>query len=284
MAEETGLYTIQEQNWYKSFPYGFRFYGIDNKIVTIWLPISPNNLTINTNFATNIITTLYGIVEEHSEVRYYDISIQGTTGIAPKYSATVSRFPAEDGEQKGSVGRINSEVNSGSGKKGEGLWGSGVGAEAVNIAEQTANLARDVFLSASPKKPAILPIDTGYARFHRLYQFFLKYKKDASLQNTKDSKKTRNRHPLEFLNYKDGNKYNCIPISFTMVRSVDNPMLYNYNIKLRAFNLAGVDEEKLNIADQKVLLGLDGLEGQSLFAKFVSTAQDAAQAISALLK
>ncbi|CAM6003882.1 unnamed protein product [Sphagnum balticum] len=33
----------------------------------------------------NVIPTLYGTVEEHSDVRYYDIVIEGTTGMAPKF-------------------------------------------------------------------------------------------------------------------------------------------------------------------------------------------------------
>src|SRR5665213_1438313 len=75
-------YEVTSTNWYKSLPYGFAFFDIgskasDNAKSTIWLPISPNNITTTTNFATNVITTLYGVVEEHSEVRFYDITISG---------------------------------------------------------------------------------------------------------------------------------------------------------------------------------------------------------------
>jgi hypothetical protein len=79
------IYKVESQNWYSAKPYGFKMNTRDGATFTMFLPISPSNLNISTNFATNLIPTLYGTIEEHSEVRYYDITIEGTTGMAPKF-------------------------------------------------------------------------------------------------------------------------------------------------------------------------------------------------------
>ena len=79
-------YIVSMDNWYKALPYGFRFSPRDGSASVIcYLPLSPENITVSTHFGTNIIPTLYGTIEEHSEQRYYDIVLSGTTGFAPKY-------------------------------------------------------------------------------------------------------------------------------------------------------------------------------------------------------
>src|SRR5690349_19439102 len=87
LALGEGTYSLESQNWYSAKPYGFKASLRDGRTVVMFLPISPSNLTISTNFATNLIPTLYGTVEEHSEIRYFDITIEGTTGMAPKFVA-----------------------------------------------------------------------------------------------------------------------------------------------------------------------------------------------------
>ena len=54
-----------------------------------------SNLNITTHWATNVISTMYGTVEEHSEQRYYDIQISGTTGMAPRYYDRIERMLEE---------------------------------------------------------------------------------------------------------------------------------------------------------------------------------------------
>ena len=279
-------YDIEPTNWYKSLPYGFSFYNIDasdadSPTTRLYLPISPNNLTVVTHYATNIITTLYGIVEEHSEIRYYDITIQGTTGFAPRF---VEPFGADKNEH--SNGR-SSFSNGGITDLGGFL------PEVTNMIGQALDTASDVMniVNGGPKNPTgITPNQSGYVAFHNLYRFFAKYKADASQMNktstplpfgisipTVDT--DRKSHPIQFLNYKDNIKYDCVPIKFTMVRSAEDPMLYNYNIQLRAFNLRNVNE-KAQESSQLEKLGLGGLEGQSLFGKMTSLATNAATYIS----
>lgn len=288
-------YSVEPTNWYKSLPYGFACYNIDSKPgdkakSIFYLPISPSNISVRTAFATNLITTLYGIVEEHSEVRYYDITISGTTGFAPRF---VGAF--EDGTKASDSKSTGRSAFTTSGVPDLG----GFLPEVTNTINQVLNIADDIgnTLFGGPNNPTgIDPSKSGYVAFHNLYKFLLKYKNDAAqvnaAQNTQsfsvpqllppENKSTRQVHPIQFLNYKDGIKYDVVIQEFTVNRSADNPMLYNYMIKMRGFNLRNVNT-KAPEANQLAKLGLDGLEGQSLFDKFTSVAGDAATVISGLL-
>ena len=95
-------------NWYRQRPYAFRFTNRNGVANTFYLPIAPSNITINTHFATNVITTMYGTVEEHSEQRYYDITIAGTTAMMPRYYKLIEE-QATDLTQR--VGRVGLPVN-----------------------------------------------------------------------------------------------------------------------------------------------------------------------------
>src|SRR4051812_8540541 len=90
MVTENPIYTNADYspvltNWFTAKPYGFRFTPKEGQVKVMYLPIGPSNLTITTHFATSITPTIYGTVEEHSPVRYFDIAIEGTTGMAPKF-------------------------------------------------------------------------------------------------------------------------------------------------------------------------------------------------------
>jgi hypothetical protein len=288
-------YAVEPTNWYKSLPYGFAFWDIsatasDKAKSTMYLPISPNNLSITTSFATNVITTLYGVIEEHSEVRYYDITISGTTGFAPRFVAPFGSGTPLSASQ--STGR---SAFSAGGVPDLG----GFLPEVTNTINQVLDVVNDIqdTLNGGPSNPTgIDPTKSGYVAFHNLYKFFLKYKNDAAqvqaaqaasplpfnigLPNLAGGPK-RKLHPIQFLNYKDGVKYDCVPLSFTMTRSAEKPMEYNYVIRLRGYNLQNVNA-KAPEADQLAKLGLGGLDGQSLFSSMTSIAGGAATVISGL--
>jgi hypothetical protein len=309
---ENDIYNVEPNRWYKAYPYGFAFSGAKTKqgdaVEEIFLlPIAPNNINTTTHFATNIVTTLYGIIEEHSEVRYYDITISGNTGIAPKnvlpttstLSVKKDPFnqppPNEVDKTKPSVGRISFKPQS-------GLVGSlgGFLPEVTNTINAAANLVKSVTTNAdSINETGITPTQSGYYAFHNFYKFLLRYKQDVSGTNSNSGSsgfsielpkigggsngkgsKIREVHPLQFLNYKDNIKYDVVPIAFTLTRSADNPLLYVYNIKLRAFNLRNatskVDSNNL-LAD----LGLGDIKG-SLFSKMTGVVGKASTLISGL--
>ena len=314
-------YCIEPNHWYQAYPYGFAYRGEssqeqDSATETFWLPIAPNNINVTTHFATNIVTTLYGIIEEHSEVRYYDITISGNTGIAPKYSNSFTGGGELAATDSGDgIGTMATFVKEGSplpnAHKGAALTGreffkpeglvdfGGFLPEVANTINAAANLVKSIANGGEDSnETGITPTQSGYYAFHNFYRFLLRYKLDTSrtgfgiatgsLQLSLDidaivaagGRVNRATHPLQFLNYKDSIKYDVIPISFTLTRSADNPMLYTYNIKMRAFNLQNVTAKPppTNSLEE---LGLGSLRG-SLFQKFTNVAGKASTLLSGL--
>lgn len=277
------FYESLSDNWFIAQPYGFRITLSDNSSYTIFLPISPSNLQIRTNFATNMVPTLYGTVEEHSDVRYFDIAIEGTTGIAPKYSKPYQNgvgfgIPAADtlfgnnpnpGRQSFSITKT---IPLG------GFFSKTLGA----LAQAKKQALAVIDGSQKPNEVGLDTSATGYVAFHNLYKMLLRYKRDAagippgggaslsgfaaqaSSSVLSDERKT---HPIVFFNYKDGNQYNVVIKDFTMRRSAENPMLYYYSISMRGYKLSptsgGVNAAEAQ-AQRLKNLGLDGVEGSLL--------------------
>lgn len=241
-----GLYQPILSNWYTAKPYGFKFTpkGSDSAMV-MYLPIAPYNINIQTHFATAVTETLYGVVEEHSPVRYYDITIEGTTGMAPKYV-----FPKNDGEQAIASGRstfiVKQVVDPGALK---GFFSNTL--ENINtLHNKTAEL-----LGATPEVPTGIQLDqTGYLAFHNLYRFLLKYKKDVSEGGAREG--------LIFFSYKDNTQYKVILRTMSLRRDREDPMMYMYSITMRGYDLSTLGEkEKNNDKKEEEMLRALGLEG-----------------------
>lgn len=216
-----------DKYWYKSLPYAF-LATIGNERRMFYLPISPQNLNITTHFATNVIATLHSTVEEHSDVRYYDITIQGTTGFAPKFYKEVDTVGFNiNGQSSGREsygGSILSDLNAGGFMK-----------KSIALAQSIGNTASDLF-NQRTHESGVFTDNNGYVAFHNFYRFLLKYKKAAT--NMKEQSKTP---LLEFINYKDNNQYSCAIQRFVLERNAENPMLYNYQIQMRAYNLSTIE-------------------------------------------
>lgn len=262
-SPDTGATTFTH-NWYKQKPYAIVFTDRSGNAETFYLPISPSNLNITTHWATNVITTMYGTVEEHSEQRYYDIQISGTTGMSPRYYRPIGfqRLPSD--------GRAGFPI--------KGLIPGGAGGffqRTQDLVSNALNQAADIFGDDRGTTGIDLE-NTGYVAFHNLYKFLLTYKKDASGEN---SKRRRSSHPLKFVNYKDNNEYDVAITGFQLTRDASNPMLYNYNMTMRAYNLRDVTSNKIvaDVQDRAQALGLDGLES-SIFSKMATKARQAKNA------
>lgn len=228
------------ENWYKQLPYGFSFRGM-----TFYLPIAPSNLNITTHFATNMISTMYGTVEEHSEQRYYDITISGTTGMSPRYYREVSEQPSSS-----VIGRAGFPV------KSSIIPSTGFFKRTQALVDNTLNQASDLLGDTQPTTGVDLK-KTGYAAFHNFYKFLLVQKKIATGQSTiGDGDKG-----LIFLNYKDQNQYNVVIQTFQLTRDAANPMLYNYHISMRAYNLQTVDSKQVrsDLSSRAADLGLGNI-------------------------
>ena len=257
------LYRLNTSNWYKAKPYGFKHTARDGNSSVMFLPISPSSLTISTSFATNVIPTLYGTVEEHSNVRYFDISIEGTTGFAPKY-AVPSHGLTEYVPQ--SMGRSSFPIV-------KGVPIGGFFSKTVGTFTKAANKAMSLLDGTPQTESGFMPALSGYAAFHNLYRFLLLYKKDAAGEGTFDATKAREEHPLVFFNYKDNNQYNVVIRNFSLRRSADNPMLYYYSIRMQGYNLKTAGAPKRSKSTTGVRLktaGLKGINGSSVRGNMVS--------------
>jgi len=261
-------------NWFTAKPYGFRFTPKEGSAKVMYLPIGPSNLMITTHFATSVTPTIYGTVEEHSPVRYFDIAIEGTTGMGPKYTQPMS--PNEIPKQQ--IGRSAFSVSQSLGTSAAGFF-----AKTLATADKIASDVTALVGKAAPNTTGLQLDQTGYIAFHNLYRFFLKYKKDTSGTDKPNDTTPRGhnaKHPLVFFNYKDNNEYNVVIKSFTLRRDKENPMLYNYSISMRGYELKNINNSDgiNNVVDQTELLtslGLDGVDGSTFLSDIKKKALDA---------
>lgn len=268
-------YKVESQNWYTAKPYGFKMNTRDGGTFTMFLPINPSNLNITTPFATNMIPTLYGTIEEHSDVRYFDISIEGTTGLGPKF---VEPGAGQDSSilysQLRKSGRATTPVAS-------SISAGGFFSKTLGLANQVKNKAADILDGGVKPKTGITSENSGYVAFHNLYRFLLQYKKDASgVSSTLD----RKQHPLTFFNYKDNNQYDVVVRGFTMRRDVNNPTLYYYSIQLRGYNLRSITSPIDDSLTQRLKdLGLNGVDSSSVLGDIKSLSQQAKSIIGSFV-
>jgi hypothetical protein len=280
-------YPLEGRRWYQTYPYAFQAMVQEEGTVKrkqFFLPISPQNLSITSHFATNVVATFGGTVEEHSKVRYFDITIQGTTGFAPKYYKSVD-ISSPNPEFVGPPAPITSGATKGrmSYQSGE-ILGSlgGFFAGTIGKVNQALNKAQDAIYAAlgkaKPFQPGVFFDSSGYAAFHNLYTFLLEHKKFAAsgLPMSKGQEV-----PLVFVNYKDNNQYSCAVQRFTLSRSADNPMLYNYVIQLRAYDLSPIASNQFSFFSLKDRLDQLGLtQDPSILSRIKLTVRNGKGAIN----
>jgi hypothetical protein len=182
--------------------------------------------------------------------------IEGTTGFAPKYVDPAYGKPSEVDSTRSS-GRDSFSVSA-------GLALGGFFSKTLGTLSKALDKASDL-LNGGPKPIAAFKDEqSGYVAFHNLYRFLLKYKKDAA-GLTQNPIKKRTKHPLTFFNYKDNNEYDVAVVAFSLRRSSDNPMLYNYSIQLRGYNMRTIGGDKIDsgLKERVAEMGLDGIDGSS---------------------
>jgi hypothetical protein len=246
------------------------------------LPLNPSNINITTHFATNIISTMGGTVEEHAPQSYFDISISGTTVVAPRYSAeqTVGA-PVQQATQGRSAYTADFSVGS--------LTG-GFFAKTTGQLDSALNRARDILGGARKQESGVYPAASGYIAFHNFYKFLLQNKSHLAQGGSSSGSITsrvsgalgKGIQPLQFLSYKDNQQYTCAILRFELTRSVDNPMLYNYSIQLRAYALSSIgSDNQQSLGDNRlILLGLG--DDSSLLSSFKNKVSGAKAGISAV--
>ena len=287
-------------NWYKQSPYSFIFTDNNGTVYQFNLPISPSNLTITTHFATNVISTMYGTVEEHSQQRYFDISISGTTGMAPSYSmykevGSFSNMLDYEVKLKRSLGLMAEPGRSSftvKGVLGEKIDNIGFARRTTNLIANIADQASDILGETLPPPTGISTnsVQTGYTAFHNFYKFLLKYKQDVA-NNTNAT--NRKKHPLTFICWKDNTQYDVAINNFQLMRDANDPMLYKYSISIRGYNLnqAGATSAatRENESDRLANLGLStsgifGTSAKAFLARKARTVRNIAYSAIALAK
>jgi hypothetical protein len=267
------LYQPDPNNWYTSKPYGFKLLTRSGTPFIMFLPINPSNLNISTNFATNVVPTLYGTVEEHSDIRYFDITIEGTTAMAPKFVEPAnSTDPSYAYGALKQTGRAMFPIAS---SVALGGFFSNTIAQVSNILNAAGKAVSAITGSGNqPQETALYNNQTGYMAFHNLYRFLLKYKKDAA---GVESNVPRTGHPLTFFNYKDGNEYDVVVKNFILRKSPENPMLYYYQITMRGYNIRSSGQTTISDDLQSRLadLGLNGVKSSSLLSTIKGISDDA---------
>ena len=274
MQQMDSIYNVEAQNWYTAKPYGFKATTRDGRSFVLFLPINPSNLSISTNFATNIMPTLYGTIEEHSDVRYFDITIEGTTGMAPKYVEPASA--SDIGTAAASLrrpGRSSFSI-------AEGISLGGFFSKTLSAVNKIKNKAADLLDGGPKPKSGLAAKDSGYVAFHNLYRFLLQYKKDAA--GVDGNTEERKAHPLTFFNYKDNNQYDVAVRSFVLRKSAENPMLYFYSIQLRGYNLRPIADKVDEDMQQRLRdLGLNGVDSSSILGDIKSLSKTAKSIVGA---
>jgi hypothetical protein len=291
------------RNWYVARPYGFRFTDASGSSTSFNLPILPKNINITTQFATNLVNTLYGVVEQHSENKYYDIQIQGTTGFAPQFLEPITD----------EIGSTTS-----SGRQGFSNSPSVLGGFLPNVENKINSFANTVksignaITNKSSNQTGVYNDNNGYVAFHNFYRFLLEYKKQMAGASAGGSSKSGiagavtgalsnpvgaitsaisgggddKKASFVFYNYKDMQEYDCAIRSFTLNRSSDNPFLYNYSITIRAYNLRSIttkkeDEKKLETLN--LIKGYTGVDGTMPFAGMSKVVGNASKLLSGIL-
>jgi hypothetical protein len=287
------VYTPEATRWYMSLPYGFVFQPKDKSAAPFefWLPISPQNLNITTHYATNVVTTLYGVVEEHSPIRYYDITIRGTTGYTAEYNvAFFDDHIDKEGGIEYSFSKNDAPIQSGrsSVEPAFAFDDAAGGFFSRNLSQlQNALGQADSLVDSINGKdrwsPGLNIYNSGYMAFHNFYRFLHKYKTMTS----NDEEQPEDYHPLVFKNYKDGNRYDVVPIRFDMVRSANNPMLYEYTIQMRAYKMRPMDlsskeVNELTLDNMGLTKNGEPINKPSAFSKIANGAKTAKAAISGL--
>lgn len=179
------------------------------------LPITPQQLNIQDNYAIQTSATLRGILEEHSGVRFKMINAQGTLGVWAQRES-VNKPPGSPNiiqslfggtiEALGSViGQVNRVINSANGK-------------------HPGNKPTTV----NPEVSTYGNTSTGYYQAMKLQQFLEQY---AEAKMDPDNASWR----LVFDIPKQNQSFVVTPMSFNWQQNVNKPLEITYNLQLKAW-------------------------------------------------
>jgi hypothetical protein len=187
-------------------------YGFNTYLMRLQLP--PGSIDINTPFAMEVTATAGGVLEESAGVVFRNITIAGNTGVLPQKTNLGS-----SGTPAGSLASVAQSIFP----------------SAFSAINQAVSSAQSVVSSVvgpgnnGPANPGPLN-QTGYFQFWNLYSFFVAY---AEAKKKIGNGSLR----LVFNSRKDGIGYLVTPMTFNLSRNKSSPMLYNYQIGLKAWGI-----------------------------------------------
>lgn len=258
------FYKINPSNWYQTFPYYFDIInsGTGDVNLRFFLPIPPQNMTVQHAPASEVHATLGGAVEETSLPMFYTITLAGTTGMSLSMSSAIGRLPnqrktfANLTGNKGIVGKvINDALGAISGVTSDIIGGGEIplpffrqgsavdtpkegpvdpnafpipseGGVAKGFGEKMlSNLASAVGLIGG-EDPQLL--SNGFSWDHALRQFFLIYQREKAVNN---------KLILKFTDVKANTEYRCVPKNLQFSRVAQSPFISNYAITLKCWDI-----------------------------------------------
>jgi hypothetical protein len=178
----------------------------------IALDIPPQSLQFSNPFAINVSATNGGILEEHNGIVFRNITISGNTGVYVKRGSQISA-------EKSTANKILTS-----------LFPSALNAFGA-LSDQLKKFNGDKPVSVISGDNDDMAVNGGAASFWRLHNFFIAY---AELKKRKVNQNVR----LVFGCPKDGIEYVCTPLSFDWKRSATDPLIYNYSIQLKAWDIS----------------------------------------------
>jgi len=241
---------ISPQDWYKVFPYQLIIVeglGPTASPYIYSLPIPPDSLNYSLVSASNVTATLGGVVEETTENVFWQVSLSGTMGIAPSRSDTDLQPNPEDGFRQsynagGILGRVVNSVLGGLSSVTQRLDAAGGAiSQASNVFKSSTGgdttPAFDKLAGALENQPwftrsavnGLTKGSNGYTEIHKLHLFLNLYAK------LKDD--FPNTYKLYFVSQKDNIRWQVILKGFSIQKSVNQPMLYRYNMQFQGFNM-----------------------------------------------
>ena len=234
---------ISPQDWYKVFPYQLMIVDESKTPSSQYiysLPIPPDSLNYSLVSASNVTATLGGVVEETTENVFWQISLAGTTGIAPSRALTDKQPNSETGFRQsynagGILGRVVNSVLGGLNSAVQridsvaSVFKSPTGGDSAPAFDKLAGALENQPWFTRSAVNGSTDGSNGYTEIHKLHLFLNMY---AKLKD--DFPKT---YKLYFVSQKDNIRWQVILKGFNIQKSVSQPMLYRYSMQFQGFNM-----------------------------------------------
>ncbi len=269
------FYKIAPSYWYQTFPFAFEIENEGRLLCRFFLPIPPQNYTIQDMSTSEAHATIGGVVEEVNAPVFSMITLVGTTGLSINmpnigrgYADEVqlnvkSRKFIDDlvGTKNNPLARMVQQLTDGALSLVEvekqlpyQRSGSAVNTPKTAGSDGTHNTVSQLFTEVAepaatswtdrinpfsenmPEVP-VSEFTNGWGWSQALRQFFMIYQRE------------REKNPnlgLHFSDYKSRASYRCVPRSVQFTQNANAPFLLNYTIILKCWDLGDAETDDFN--------------------------------------